>query len=299
MTRLLTSAGSTAAATQLLPAPDGEAEETPEKKKRSPWTWPLIALIILLLLVLGGTIAAIVANQGGEEPTASTSTPRDTPTPTPTPTDTPTPTPTEERINVNDLGLVGKTCDEARGIVEGADLVASCSAGAAAPTADDVGLVYNVDPTGNVVAGATITMLAYGDQTALEAPTAPTLSATEVEPGGTVQVSWTGYACPAGEGSPSSYDFTASNGTFANGQSTSSFTLAQAPAVVTVPTTSTSGSVVVSYTVTCSGGPSGARTSPASSEVTAAIVAPAEDNSGEGGDGSGEGGGDDSGSGNG
>src|SRR6188474_730273 len=57
-TQLLTSAGATA----LLPAGD-VVEEEPEKKKRSPWTWPLIALIVLLLLVLGGTIWAFLANQ--------------------------------------------------------------------------------------------------------------------------------------------------------------------------------------------------------------------------------------------
>ena len=70
-TQLLTTDG--AAATGVLAADaliDGEGE----KKKRSPWTWPLIALIVLLLLVLGGTIWALIANQdGGRDPGPSTS----------------------------------------------------------------------------------------------------------------------------------------------------------------------------------------------------------------------------------
>ncbi|MBN9196103.1 MAG: serine/threonine protein kinase, partial [Microbacterium sp.] len=63
----LLSPGATAAATQLLPATAAlaTAGEPEEKKKRSPWTWPLIALIVLLLVVLAGTVWALVANQGG------------------------------------------------------------------------------------------------------------------------------------------------------------------------------------------------------------------------------------------
>ena len=49
----------TSAATALLPETDIVDEE---KRKRSPWTWPLIALIVLLLLVLGGTLWAIFGN---------------------------------------------------------------------------------------------------------------------------------------------------------------------------------------------------------------------------------------------
>ncbi len=70
VTQLLTpGALGTAEATRILPqaAPAADAEEpAPEKKKRSPWTWPLIALIAILLLVLGGTLFALFANPGGE-----------------------------------------------------------------------------------------------------------------------------------------------------------------------------------------------------------------------------------------
>src|SRR5688572_7275235 len=135
MTQVLAAGGATGAATMLLPAPDAdvvEGEEVTEKKKRSPWTWPLIALIVLLLLVLGGTLWAIFANQDDPGPDPTTPSPAVT-TPSVTPT-VPSPSPSAERVDVSALQLMGKTCDEARALVEGADLVANCTEGNAAPT---------------------------------------------------------------------------------------------------------------------------------------------------------------------
>ncbi|WP_127473632.1 serine/threonine-protein kinase [Microbacterium sulfonylureivorans] len=285
MTQILTAGGATGTATMLLPAADGEVvdgEAEAEKKKRSPWTWPLIALIILLLLVLGGTIWALLANQGGPEPGPSTPSASDTPSPTPS--DTPTPTPTVELVDVGALGLTGKTCEDASAILVDADLVATCATGNAAPTADDVGIVYNVDPTGRVETGRTITLTAYGPQIEMPPPGAPALNNATVAPGETLEVSWPGYSCPAGEGSVSSYNLTATNGTFSNGQSTSAFGPSDRTAQVTVPTNAT-GSVIVTYTVTCTGGPSGERPSPASPEATATIqAADAGDDGGEDGE---------------
>ena len=48
----------TPAATSLLTEEHTE-ETVPQKKKRSRLTWPLIALIVLLVLVLGGTLAVV------------------------------------------------------------------------------------------------------------------------------------------------------------------------------------------------------------------------------------------------
>ncbi|MGN8553263.1 UNVERIFIED_CONTAM: serine/threonine protein kinase [Microbacterium sp. SLM126] len=269
-TQLLAADADTSAATQLMPAAGDEVVDGEEKKKkRSPWTWPLIALIVLLLLVLGGTIWALLANQDGGEPKPSTSSTSASPTPSDTPTPTPTQT-TDERVDVGALGLTGKTCADARALVEGADLVANCVAGNAAPTAGDQDLVYDVNPTGRVPVGTTINLTYYGPQTAMPVPTAPTFTDPSVAPGGTIQVNWGQYGCPAGEGSVSAYNLTATNGTFANGQSTSAFGQADRAAQVTVPSTAT-GNVTVSYTVTCTGGPSGDRSSGASPEATVPI----------------------------
>ena len=271
VTQLLTAGGATAAATQLLPtdtaaAPLADGEEEPEKKKRSPWTWPLIALIILLVLVLGGTLWALFfAGDPEPEPTATTS------SATPTPTQpTPTPTPTEDRVDVSALGLTGQTCDAARGVLEENDLVADCQTGNAAGTADQVGIIYEVNPTGRVEPGTTITLTAYGDQVEMPTPATPSLDAQTVAPGDTLTVTWEGYSCPAGEGSPSSYNLTATNGTFSNGQSESSFGQSERNAQLTVPNNAT-GTVIVTYTVTCSGGEAGQRESPGSGEATATI----------------------------
>ena len=271
VTQLLTAGGATAAATQLLPtdtaaAPLADGEEEPEKKKRSPWTWPLIALIILLVLVLGGTLWALFF-AGDPEPEPTTTTSSATPTPTQT---TPTPTPTEDRVDVSALGLTGQTCDAARGVLEENDLVADCQTGNAAGTADQVGIIYEVNPTGRVEPGTTITLTAYGDQVEMPTPATPSLDAQTVAPGDTLTVTWEGYSCPAGEGSPSSYNFTATNGTFSNGQSESSFGQSERNAQLTVPNNAT-GTVIVTYTVTCSGGEAGQRESPVSGEATATI----------------------------
>ena len=271
VTQLLTAGGATAAATQLLPtdtaaAPLADGEEEPEKKKRSPWTWPLIALIILLVLVLGGTLWALFF-AGDPEPEPTTTTSSATPTPT---QPTPTPTPTEDRVDVSALGLTGQTCDAARGVLEENDLVADCQTGNAAGTADQVGIIYEVNPTGRVEPGTTITLTAYGDQVEMPTPATPSLDAQTVAPGDTLTVTWEGYSCPAGEGSPSSYNLTATNGTFSNGQSESSFGQSERNAQLTVPNNAT-GTVIVTYTVTCSGGEAGQRESPGSGEATATI----------------------------
>lgn len=274
MTQLLTSGADTSAATRIMPAPGAVPDELAEgeegeKKKRSPWTWPLIALIILLLLVLGGTIWALVANDGGGEPTPSTSSTSASPTPSNTPTPTQT---TEERVDVGALGLTGKTCADARALVEGADLVANCVEGNAAPTEGDQDVVYDVNPTGRVPVGTTINLTFYGPQVAMPAPTAPTFTDAAVAPGGTIQVNWGTYTCPAGEGSVSAYNLAATNGTFANGKSESAFGQGDRSAQITVPNNAT-GNVVVSYTVTCTGGPSGDRTSGGSPEASVPIQA--------------------------
>ncbi|MDT0182572.1 serine/threonine protein kinase [Microbacterium sp. ARD31] len=299
-TQLLTAAGGTAATTQLLPGavPMGATTLTetaedaePEKKKRSPWTWPLIALILLLLLILGGTIWALLANQGDEptsSPTASSTTPRSTPSQTPTPTE-----PAEELVDVRSLALTDISCDDARVIVEDAGLVANCVEGNAAPTEGQQGLVYEVNPTGRVPEGTTIDLTFYGAQVPLEAPGAATLTPSTTPAGGVITVNWSQYSCPSGEGSPSSYNFTATNGTFPNGGTESSFGAGDRTTQLTVPADAT-GQVTVSYTVTCTGGPSGERTSPASPEAAATIEAvpttdPGNGNGNGEGEGSGEG----------
>ena len=102
----------------------------------------------------------------------------------------------------------------------------------------------------------------------MPAPGAPALDPTTAEPGDTLAVTWPGYTCPAGEGSVSEYTVTVTNGTLVGGPS---FGADVRSAQVTA---GDSGTVIVTYTATCTGGPSQSRTSPVSPEATATIQAP-------------------------
>ena len=268
MTQLLVPAGATMAATSILPASEELVEGDAEPKKRSPWTWPLIALIVLLLLVLGGTLWAFLANQQpAPEPTNSSSTPPATPTPTPTAT----------TIAVDTLGLQGMDCTEASATARAAGVEAvDCVGGDPAPTGDDINKVYRVSPTGNIPPSQLLTLTFYVDQVAMPAPAAPTMAGTVVA-GQETQVSWGGYTCPSGTGSVSSYNFSATNGSFSStGQSTAAFGPNDRNAQI-LANDSPGQTIIVTYTVTCSGGTAGQRESGASGEANSQIEAPAAD----------------------
>jgi serine/threonine-protein kinase len=144
-------------------------------------------------------------------------------------------------------------------------------AGNAAPSSDQVNTVYLVSPSGRIDPTQLLTLTFYSDQVAMPTPSAPSLEGT-VATASTVQVRWDGYSCPAGSGSPSSYDFTATNGTFpATGQSTASFAAGDRSGDLLI-TGAEGQTVIVTYTVTCSGNGS-TRPSPASGEANAQIQA--------------------------
>ncbi|RLK52216.1 serine/threonine-protein kinase [Microbacterium telephonicum] len=275
VTQLLTAGVGADQATRIMPTstaaldqPGADAEgETPAKKKRSPWTWPLIALIILLLLVLGGTLWALLSGGNGDgDPT--------TPPPTSsTPTQSGTPTPEVTPIDIESLGLIGKTCDEATSIAKGAGIVdVSCSTGNAAPSSDQIGLVYATDPTAGNINPQTgsLRLTAYGDETPMAQPGAPTIAggAATVTGGSTVEIMWTGYTCPNGA-TATNYAFTASGGIFeVNGQPTLTRLINQRPTNLIVD--AGPGALSVTYTVTCEG-EGGQRVSGDSSEAVATI----------------------------
>ncbi|MBZ4487208.1 protein kinase [Microbacterium sp. cx-55] len=272
--------GNTSAATQMLPAGtsiNSTTTDEPEKRKRSPWTWPLIALIALLVIVLVGTVWALFGNQSAEPaPTTSQS------TPAATPSRSATPSPSATTVDVSTLGLVGRTCDEARGIAEAAGLTSvTCNVGTPASSSEQVGTVYDVEPSGNVPKGDPVTLSVYGEQTAVGAPTVPRIqengtTVQTVRPGSTVQINWDGFSCPSGTGSVVSYNFTAVNGIFTStGQSTAQAGPNQRPIELEVGS-NTSQALIVSYTVTCSGSGNGTtRDSDASPQAQATVQAAA------------------------
>lgn len=262
-TRLLPAADAAAGATSLLTEEHTEEDAEPRKKKRSPWTWPLVALIVLLALVLGGTVFTLLSNQNEPDTAPTSAAPSSAAPSTPaSPSASPTPTQSAQLVDVDALDLVGQTCDEARETLRQTNLGATCATGTAAENADQIGRVYIVDPTGRNPEGTNITVTVYGEETPLQQPGTPTLPSSSVTAGSDIQVSWQQYSCPAGTGSVTSYDFTATNGTFdTNGQSTASFSPDERNAQLKV-SNSAGQTLRVTYTVSCSGtdrtaGPSG------------------------------------------
>ncbi|MFT4307428.1 MAG: serine/threonine protein kinase [Microbacterium sp.] len=269
-TRILR-AGDTAAATQLMPAPTtttAAAKTAAPKRKRNPWTWPLIALIVILLIVLAGTVWALFGSSGGSSDassTASTTTSRTTASSTPTTSTT--------TVAVASLGLTGLTCDAASAKVSAAGLVPSCVVGNNATSSSQVGLVYDVQPTGNATAGSTITLTYYADQVSLDTPDAPTIATTTVTTGSTITFTWPTYSCPSGTGSVTAYSFTISGGTFTTTSSTTAQYGSSERSGTAKVTASSGETVVLTYSVTCSGsGSSGERTTDTSDAATVQVT---------------------------
>lgn len=218
-TRLLTASGDDGT-TRILPTtaqlPTGEQaeEEAEKKKKRSPWTWPLIALIALLVIVLGGTVFALM-NQGDPDPKPTQSeTVSQTPKPTPTETETPEP----ELVDVDALGLVGMQCDAAQTAAANAGLQAECVVGnTIAPNANQVGTVESVQPGGNVPEGTAITLTTFKEQVKVGKPSGtPTIAGTATE-GEPVTLNWPSFECPSGTPARSAFEVTLTNATFSGG----------------------------------------------------------------------------------
>lgn len=150
---------------------DDAPSDEPRRKGRSPWTWPLVALILLLLFALAG----FLLNQMGlfspsgnptsgsttssAPPTSATPT-RTTPSATPTQTQntpTPTPTPTQETVNVIPAAYLGKDYRQVQASLAGLGLqvtVLPQESTSAAP-----GTVLELNPTGTVPQGTLITVI--------------------------------------------------------------------------------------------------------------------------------------------
>lgn len=220
-----------------------------EPHRRSPWTWPLIALIVILAVVIAGTIFALTR---GEDPQAQP-TPSVSQTPPPPPTPTPSPTPTQTQASntavIDEADYIDRPFDDVAAELEELGMGVSQVDGPSAATADEVGLVSGVNPTANVVIGTTIAVTVYTEVAVPDAPTAvPTVTpaASSVEAGSAFTVTWSNYnQCPSGT-SVTGYRVTATGG--------------DAAVTSTNPSTSTTaslqagpeaGTIDVTYTVLC------------------------------------------------
>jgi serine/threonine-protein kinase len=187
--------------TTALSIPDS-GDKTPHPKKRNPWTWPLISLGGVLVIVLVGSLIALFAGSG-PQPTPTTSAPKtNTPTasptkqPTRTPTATPTPTPTAAAIPTD---LVGKNVDAAEAQLRAAGWknVTRVSIGVAHYT-EDVFTVSYVSATGVTPFTDPITLNFYENTPLLSTPGVAALIGTSPVPASsTFDVQWPTYTCPA------------------------------------------------------------------------------------------------------
>lgn len=228
MTQLLAGTG---AATQMMPATsplpmDANQPAQKPKKKRSPWTGPLIALIVLLVVVIAGAVWGLTSGFFDDDEGGAAATPTPTPTVEPTPQPTESETPEPERVDVLALGLEGRTCDDAQRVIseQDAQITFNCDAGNAASTEDEVGTIYEVSPGGFVNEGDTITATYYAELPDIPAPeNPPSFSETEIQRGAVVQLNWEPYTCPSGTGDLQGYEVTVEGGIFDDGSEQRTF----------------------------------------------------------------------------
>jgi len=138
-------------------------EQEPQRKGRSPWTWPLIALILLVLFALVGVVLSQAGILFPSSPAATSSSAKASTTSaaptskTPSPTSS-SPTPTESTpaaINLIPEEYLGQPYNEVRSKLIGLGLGVTGK-----EVADDSapGTVTNIDPAGTVQPGTTITV---------------------------------------------------------------------------------------------------------------------------------------------
>ncbi len=189
--------GQTAQATALLPV--NGAVNTPavpeEPARRNRWTWPLVALISVLAVVLIGTIIALLANPGTVTlPTSSPSVTSASPTPTPTPT--------SDLVALDEDDFIGLTEAQTEEALTRLGLRMDPIVGVVAPSEDLVGLAYRVNPEGNVKKDTLIAVSFYKEIPETPEATQPTPVTVPAGPylaGSNVTVSWIAYTgCPTG-----------------------------------------------------------------------------------------------------
>ena len=235
---------------------DGTTE--PEKKKRSPWMWPLIALGAVLLGLLVAVIIALTS--GGDEPKA----PPTSSAPPPT-SAAPTTPPPATTVEVKKGDFVGLSADAASAKLHDLELQANVVPGNVAPSPDRVGFVYDINPTGPKIAkGSTIDVTVYAPIPAAEKPATPSAPATfSLADGDRFTVSWPNY-----QGCPPGTTRTAYRAEVLGATMDSKNPLNPATQSVELVVTA-AGTVTFTYLVECAG-----ELSPSSDSVTITVTAP-------------------------
>jgi serine/threonine-protein kinase len=197
-TAATTVAAPVTAPTRLDPGYGGGGE--PSRRRRSPWTIPLIVLIVILAILL---IAGLVNALSNSTPKAQTTTsaPAAAQTSTPKRTATASASVTSSAIEIVSSDYVGRPYKEVVTELKRKGLNVQAIAGSAATSESDVEKVSKVDPTGPLHQGDAIDVT-YS--TATETPKAPSKAPsvqgqTPVPGDADITVTWPTYAgCPSG-----------------------------------------------------------------------------------------------------
>ncbi len=261
-TSILGANSTTSAVTRVLPSNGrGATAELPvSENRRSPLTWPLVAIVSVLAVALAAIIIFFLLNpQGGGEPTPSS-----TPTTTQT-SNTPTTTPTSDKVRINPDDYVGRPFEEVRDALDALELGVDQQSAGPAPEPGLEGYVSSLNPTGNVTKGSTITVRVYGP---FPTPSKPATAQAPAGPhltGDTVTITFPSYGgCPASH-PLTGYQFSLGNATFTSGGNPVSSGATSLSITLGDP-----GEATVSYTALCSDG----ITSSPSDQLTITVSGP-------------------------
>jgi serine/threonine protein kinase len=243
--------GQATAATRVLESTPTTPVETP---KRHPWTWPLVAIVSVLAVVLIATLIALLADPAPVVPIETSSMPPTSASPSSTPT------PSVEAINLVEADYLGLTQNQARSKLEAQGLVMEAIIGNVAPSIDEVDRSYRINPAGNVNAGDIIAVNFYAPIPQPPKPAAVTVDeAPPFEAGSVVTVTWPSFGgCPAAH-PLLGYSFNLSNGIMQG----ASNPVDARDTSLKIKLPATPGDTTVSYIVFC-----GELQSPASDVVT-------------------------------
>jgi serine/threonine-protein kinase len=162
-----------------------EPADEPERRGRSPWTWPLIALILLVLFALVGFFLtqqgilfpskdATSSSASSSPPSTSASPSKTSTSPSPSPSSaTPTPTPTPTTVNIISAAYLGKDYRQVQSTLETMGLSVRVIPQQSTETA---GTVLQVNPTGTVPKGSEVTVIYAVPIPAPSTPSAPPAS---------------------------------------------------------------------------------------------------------------------------
>ncbi|MEO5534996.1 MAG: protein kinase [Pseudolysinimonas sp.] len=240
-------AATTSAVTRVLPAGGSSRTNTaelPQERRRSPWTWPLVAAVSVLAVALAAIIIVLLIQPktGGG---VSTSAPPSKP-----PTSaSPTLTPTSDKVNINPSDYVGRPFDEVRDALEKLEFAVFEVEGSPASDPASAGTVQSLNPTGNLTRGTTINVRVFG---AFPTPAAPTTATAPGGPflaGAQITITFPTYnGCPSGH-PLSGYQFNLNNATFTTGANPVS-----SSATSLDITLGNAGNATVSYAAMCGSG---------------------------------------------